>query len=102
MKCGLNENWEVVWRRGPAESRDIVLEARGCSGRRGADPPAGSGLVGRVVMWFWRAPFLSWRVSLPDRLGLSRRTHARATMQLQNDRRPLGEGPLPWCVSSGE
>jgi len=36
-----------------------------------------------------------------NRSASCRPIHVPATMQSQNDRHPLGAGPLPWCVSSG-
>src|SRR5439155_18284376 len=42
------------------------------SGRRAANLLAGIGLAGRDVASFWRALFLSWRVSQPSRFELSR------------------------------
>jgi len=73
-----------------------------CSGIRGAGRPACSALACRAAEMSSQEPSPSLQSLLRDRFAWFPPIHARATMQSPNGLRLLVEGPLPWCVSSGE
>jgi integrase/recombinase XerD len=72
-----------------------------CSGRRGVDHQVYSGRAVHAAGMSWPVLSPSWPVSLRDRFASFQHVRDPATKRSRNGRRPLGEDPWPWCVSSG-
>ena len=83
-------------------TRHSPMPATDCSGTRGVGRQVCSGRALHSAGMSSQVLSPSWQVSPRDRSVWFPHVRDRATARSPNGRHLLGEGPWPWCASSGE